>query len=271
MGLARCFGLPQHDIVGGCVLLAVLSATTSTLAASAAATQASQRVQNYFEQLADSDPAKRDEARTALMGLRRDQLATLRHIVESNQPLAPAQAAALREIVIHVFLAGDPYRQNIRSGFLGAMLREEEMAPLATTPDEAAPVPPKDGVVGVVITEAIEGFCANRFLRAGDIILGVIGSDFYPTPQSGDLTLRVQDVSPGDPITLQILRQGKVIRVTFKVDARPFAAESGEMTEFRNERMERAREYWHRVFEPAVDPVTVPVKAITPSNPLADT
>jgi len=81
----------------------------------------------------------------------------------------------------------------------------------------------------------------------------------------------VQDLNPGNPITLQVLRQAKVIRVTFKLDALPWAAQNMAMDEFRNKRMERANQYWRDVFEPAVDPVTVPVKGNAPSNPLADT
>jgi hypothetical protein len=250
--------------------IAMLWLATGAQAASAAATQAANRFETWFDQLADSDPAVRDEARVNLMGLRRDQLPALRHIVQNNLPLAPSQAAVLRDIVIHIFLAGEPYASNNKMGFLGAML--EEMAPVEEAPDEEGiPRQRDDGVVGVIITEPIEGFCANRFLRAGDIVLGVIGDDFYPTATLDDLRARVQNLKAGEAITLQIMRQAKVIRVTFKVDACPWAAQNMAMDEFRNKRMERAKQYWRDVFEPAVDPVTVPVKGNAPSNPLADT
>ena len=232
------------------MMMIAANAFSAVPASRAPATRPMSDIERWFGQLADTDPQVRDEAKLRLMGLLRGELDALRMIVESNRPLAPAQSAVLRDIVIHVYLSGEPYEKNMRIGFLGAML--DNMQPVAIVPDHAEQE--GRGVSGVLIRETIEGFCAFRYLRTGDVVLGVIGSEVYPTPMSQELQMRVREVLPGEPITLQLLRQGKVIRVTFKVDALPMVAEQRPIEEFRNKRMERAEQYWRVVFEPLVTP-----------------
>ena len=61
----------------------------TTQSAAAPATEPTSDIQKQFDQLADADPNVRDDARVALMGLKREQLADLRDIVEKNRPLTP--------------------------------------------------------------------------------------------------------------------------------------------------------------------------------------
>jgi hypothetical protein len=62
-----------------------------------------------FADLSAAEPAVREAARSALMGMSRQDLPAFEKLVRDNVPLAPAQAAVLREIVTHVFLAGEEY------------------------------------------------------------------------------------------------------------------------------------------------------------------
>src|SRR5688500_12404510 len=73
--------------------------------------------------LADSDPRVREQSRIQLMGMERRNLPAFQQVVERSRPLRPAQAVALREIVNHVYLAGEPYVANEHQGFLGVKLQ----------------------------------------------------------------------------------------------------------------------------------------------------
>ena len=78
----------------------------------------------WFAQLASMDDAKRDDARTGLMGLTRDDLPSLRALVDESRPLAAAQVAALHEIVLQLFLSGEPYENSgKRRGLASARTR----------------------------------------------------------------------------------------------------------------------------------------------------
>src|SRR5438093_165236 len=72
-----------------------------------ATTQPSAEIRQCFADLASRDADKREDARIKLMGLKRDDLRALATLVGQSRPLAAAQAAALQEIVTHVFLAGE--------------------------------------------------------------------------------------------------------------------------------------------------------------------
>ena len=237
-------------------LTAILVVAVSSFA-KPPATQPSSEIERSFTELTNDDPNIRDLARIHLMGLSRADLEKFREVVEKSRPLAPSQSAALHDIVVHAFLAGEPYEKNLGIGFLGVTLGDLHQ-PAVVAADEDGQAPPTQGVDGVMIMRCVPGFCAFRFLQANDVVLGVLGQDLIATPGRNDLREKVQETLPGDTITLQVLRQGKVIRLSFKVDGQPREAEvpGMDIDTFVNPRLIRAEEYWQQKFAPLLAPVT---------------
>jgi hypothetical protein len=244
----------------------MLLLATFVLGAESPSTQPAKQIQKWFEELADTDPVVREKARFELMGLKRDELNALRKIISASTPLAPAQSSVLRDIVIHVYLANSNYQAHEKRGFLGAYLTD--LMPVDANPDEALEERDNSTVVGVMIREPMQGFCAYRYLRAGDVVLGVIGSDYYPTQMLTDLQTRVAETLPGDKITLLLLRDGKKMRVSIAVDAQPVAAVQAAMDQFRNLRAESAEQYWKMTFAPLLERNDDEMSKAGVSNPL---
>ena len=167
-----------------------------------------------LRRLADRDPIVRESARLELMGLRADDLPRLRAAAISLRPLRPAQTAALHDIVTHVRLADDTgtldhltdpadaaatetalpsdSSQGSTGGFLGVRL-----------PDTLQYTDPDANSQGAIVAGRIEGFCAYRYLRDGDLILAVRGhlapnttagqtlTDYAPRPADANETAAV--------------------------------------------------------------------------------
>jgi predicted metalloprotease with PDZ domain len=208
----------------------------------APATQPSEQIHRWFDQLADADPAVRDAARVNLMGMKRDQLDQFKQLIEENRPLAPSQLAVLHDIVIHVYLAGEPYEKFPGTSMIGVRL----LKTISTTipgDDEGADWTTQRRVV---VTERFPGFPAYRFLSNDDVILGVLRPDLIPITDFEDFQQEVIHKSPGDAITLQILRQGRVIELSFRVESQPL----GATVQFFNARSDKAEDYWNKTFTP---------------------
>jgi hypothetical protein len=234
------------------ILLIAFSLTTPrSLRAAPPATTQSTQIQHWFDNLADADPAVRDDARIALMGLNRPELATLRDVVEKNRPLAASQLAALHDIVVHVFLATEPYEKE-NGGFLGVRPEEFQQTPVGASEDDATEV---HCISGVRISEIVPGFCANRYLRENDIVIGVVGKQYQPTQDYPTFIKTIAEIPPGETVTLEVLRQGRVARVSLPLDARPHGPKSAdEMREWNRPRLEAAEAYWKSNFASLVPP-----------------
>jgi hypothetical protein len=215
------------------------------------ATQPVGDVAGWFRQLADDDPAVRDTARLNLMGLKREQLDDLRKVVEENESLAPAQQAALHDIVFQVWLSGEDY-ERIPQGFMGVLLQEVHQAAVAAPDDAPDGAAQWRGWSGVLIAQRVPGFCGFRYLQDDDLIVAVMSNDVIRVSEVIELTSLVKATAPGDTLTLQLIRQGKPMRVSFRVDARPIKAGQSqqEAEEFRNLRLSMAQEYWDKTFAP---------------------
>src|SRR5438045_6545092 len=127
------------------------------------ATRPANAIATWFGDLANRDPAVREKARSNLMGLKRDDLRALRNVVKESRPLAPSQAIVLRDVVMHVFLTGEAYAGNRRSGFLGVQLVSNFPVGDGTEPPEP----------GVVVVHRMPGVCAVRALQDAAMRLGV--------------------------------------------------------------------------------------------------
>jgi S1-C subfamily serine protease len=184
------------------------------------------------------------------MGLKRPQLDELRKIVEQSAVLAPAQRAALHDIVFHVFLSGEEY-DRLPVGFMGVTLDNVHQAPV-TPPDDAADESAQwRGRSGVLITQRLPGFCGFRYLQENDLVVAVMGNDVVRVSEMQELMAIVRATPPGEMLTLQLIRQGKPMRVSLRVEPRPAAATGqNQVEEFLNPRLSKAQEYWDKTFAP---------------------
>jgi hypothetical protein len=224
-----------------------------------ATTRPSDQLATWFSDLANKDASVREQARVGLMGISRADLQTLRKLVEGNRPLAPSQAMALREIVMQVYEATEPYEAvEDKPGFLGVPLRDASIVLDSTDDDTQA---------GVLVTDRIPGFCAYRFLQNGDVIVGITEAPGKAIRKSTDLTEIIKLCKAGDTIHLEILRGGQKMTVAIKLDARPNWAPMqipipvGPMgpnivinqQDAIRERQRKADDYWDQTFAPLLE------------------
>jgi hypothetical protein len=211
----------------------------------------SKAIKAWFVDLANSDPAVRSEALYQLMGLKADSLPLLKKVVEQSQPLLPAQASVLRQIVTQVFLSGEPYDASPTAGFLGIHMEPPSIA-LVSFRDAAlaeAGLPNAGAAnIGVVIVYRMPGFPAGRAFQDGDVILSILDR---PDVLIGDLTTfmeAVKDMKAGDTVHFLILRHGQIIRVAVKLAPRPLATDNNATDTLKFSRQKRADDYWTTEF-----------------------
>jgi hypothetical protein len=227
-----------------CCLLAVmfLSISPKSLAEHPATQPA---IQKLFVELASGDDSVRQAARLGLMRLNREDLPALRSVVERARPLRPAQAAALREIVQEIYLSGEIYKREPGKGFLGVMMDDSATIVRAEWADNEVPAG-----AGVIVAERIPGFCAARWLIDGDVILGTI-SPLHIFKSAMDLQSTIGGLGAGATVRLSVLRRGRVMEVTLKLDAMPVEMEDADQRiAFRAKRQKKFEDYWNREFEP---------------------
>jgi hypothetical protein len=219
----------------------LLSTTTRPAATQPAPHTDLATVRRWVGQLASDNYQTRDAARIALMGLKRQELSTLRQAVKLNLPFSPNQIITVREIFTQVYLAGDVYPpEDGEGGFLGVRL--------PSRPDEETLLSVERGVV---IVSRVPGFCAFRMLQDGDVVLA-IHSDAGDRPLNQPMELRraVSSIKAGQTITLEVLRQGRILNIPITLDRRPLQTDEAALQEFINDRADRADEIWERDFAP---------------------
>ncbi len=231
----------------------------------------------WFAELGHPAVSVRDEARTKLMGIGRADLQTLQGVVERARPLAPSQAAVLRQIVTHVYLASEPYDAIGRDGFLGVKMAA---VAVATPPAERVDARARDAAAqghivvapdgrgfiggpadeepalraGIVIIERVPGFCGSRMLLDGDVILNTLEQPMPVLSLSEVSTLpfstMVRETGAGQTIRFEVLRQGQIVRVAIPLDLRPIQADAATIVPFVNQRRDKADAYWEQTFKP---------------------
>ena len=202
-----------------------------------------QRIRQALAALGDSDPVARDQAYAQLVSLTLDDLPLLRDAVARARPLQASQLAVLRPVVTHVWLTAQPYRPAAE-GFLGVVL----------PPFAAADVNELEGESPVIVVDRIPGFCGYAALRDGDVLLEI--EEAARLRNKYDLIAVVKATAPGDLIHLRVSRQGRVLRVAARLDARPVEATGAnaeaQMEGFKNARAKAAADYWDATFAPLV-------------------
>jgi hypothetical protein len=248
------------------LLIVPLVIADDTVDQSASTTRPSQsNIKTWFANLADRDWNVREQARVDLMGLTRQDLPELLRLVRQSRPLALSQSAALHDIVMQVYLSGEPYEGNPASGFLGVRLEENSWADLlqqapkvrnrddnqdAAADDTAAATPP----LGVVIADRIPGFSAFRMLRNGDLIVGVEEQPQVAIRDVTDLRTIVGTSRAGAVLHFQVFRAGSMMTVPVVLHAHPTMG-SGMDFDFVQEsqrRMNLADQYWKQTFAPVI-------------------
>ena len=147
------------------------------------------------------------------MGLTRDELGdAARTSSSSSRPLAPAQAAVLHDVVIHVYVAGGervPQHARAASGFLGVLLEPVLTATASASPPHArAAGRERSAGLRPVQRERRRADPRDlaRVLRAfascasGDVVLGIGRRGAEPTRRADGRRAaqpRVQATSPG--------------------------------------------------------------------------
>jgi hypothetical protein len=189
-------------------------------------------IKRWFDDLADRDPDVREGARVELLGIPRKTLPELLAIVEKSRPLRPSQISELHDIVTHVYLAGEPY-DALGAGFLGL-----------SWPNRLTEVW-KDPA-GLVIAERLKGFVAYRFLRDGDVLVGIEEFPNRKFNSSMELSDALREIGGGNRATLLVLRGGRVVHVPLELDFRPNWPAEVEQT--RALRENKAEEYWDQTF-----------------------
>jgi hypothetical protein len=167
-------------------------------------------------QLSDRDPAVRQAAREQLMGLSATDLPALRTAIEQLRPLPPGVANALRDIVEHVYLAGENNDGDVNHGFMGITMTNWQSVIADDGSDPPEPV-------GVVVEMRLPGFDGYRMLRDGDIILSIPAEGIEPlrvrSPQTVMAT--VGNLTAGSRVRLDLIRNGRRLQTTVTLDARP--------------------------------------------------
>ena len=200
-------------------------------------------MRQWFADLDDPDSSVREQARVNLMGMRRPELPEFQKLIRDSRPLMPAQAAVLRQIVTHVYLAGEEYTTTGTEGFLGVRMSETSVRlPAGDGADQFAPA------VGVVIVERMPGFVGARMLLDGDVVLGVTERPDVRTLDVNQFQMVVRQITPGTTVHFQVMRQGQVIRVPVTLDPRPFDPDTFILQDLIYRRQKKAEEYWDHSF-----------------------
>jgi hypothetical protein len=91
-------------------------------------------------------------------------------------------------------------------------------------------------------------------LEDGDVILRLTSDKTYELREPGDLVAVVGRQRPGDVVTLDVLRRGKLVRVTLTLDHKPsWLGQLRGEADPTGPRQRRAAEYWDKTFGPVVD------------------
>jgi hypothetical protein len=230
-------------------LLCVVCCELCFVQAAPPTTTPSSQIAAWFADLDNRDAAVREKARVNLMGISREDLKELRRIVEKSRPIAPSQAMALREIVEQVVQATESYPPLPGGvGFLGVTMPLPDIITVMQNPND--PQTP----AGALVTDRLPGFCAYAALQNGDMIVGVAEAPDQMIRKSEDLTAIIGSHTAGEVVHLEILRNGKQLEVTLKLNARPMWAaptSTKDIVEAAVEAREKiAHDYWEEHFAP---------------------
>ena len=207
--------------------------------------------------LGSADADVRDAAREHLMGLDAASLTELADAAAKARPLTAQHRAALRDVVMYLAVRRQVTRDAARGGFnIGGFLGVS--LPPATRRDfgNFDPQPAADGGgEGVMIYRRVPGQVAWRHLRDGDLIVGITGPR-GPQAIGGpdDLIGAVGLLDAGEPVVLDVVRDGVRREIALTLDRRPVPPEIGfggpEHDELTRLGEAQGEQVWREQFEP---------------------
>jgi hypothetical protein len=207
-------------------------------------TQARQKAMaDWLAALAHPDPRDREEARLSLLTLEREDLPALHKLIEDSRPLSPSQAAAMHDIVVHVYLSGEEYVRS-NKGFLGVKLGASLGAVEGEENEEQA-----QPIRGAIIVDRIPGFAGFRVFQNGDVVLSIKERPETSIESVLDFQSVIMTSPAGTTLHMEVVRQMRKIEVEITLDARP---DMPELEEELNIREKDGEEYWTREFAPLV-------------------
>lgn len=217
-------------------------------------------MRRWFDRLADPDPKVREQAKTDLMGISASDLPKLRQLVIDHQPIRPAQASALHEIVVQAYLAGQTYQAMNEKWITASDEDSPYFLGILWSPTSAE----SDARLGVTVDERLPGFPSYRYLRTGDMILGVYLDPTVSLLQLPNMETHTREQLIGaigsgpnvQKIVLLVLRDGEQIRISVKMAPRPLLADKlnpGSLTTFIADRNDKADAYWQENFVPLLE------------------
>jgi hypothetical protein len=227
------------------------------------ALRAGSQLQSLIAQLASDDPHQRETAVYDLMGLKRKDLPDLRAAAISQSPLLPGQVTALRQIVMQVFLAGEPYRidPDELCGFMGVNFGTVDIDRRSSD--------------GITVADCIPGLPAYRVLRPGDMIISILNWPKLPLRTANDLMRAIMYLDAGQTVRLEIMRSGHPMIVDIQLDFRPdfrpaeYRSLGIEMSDINNwieNRRQKAQAYWDANFA-VIDPAATGGQVSTSAEP----
>jgi hypothetical protein len=220
-----------------CGLLLVLLSPL-LLGADAPSSQPAAPLRELFDQLNDARPEARRDALEKLMLISFDELPALRDVVEHARPVTPSQRVALREIVTQVVLAHEPYAPDPEGGgFLGLI-----WPPLTPFVEDSDPTQ------GVIVRRRVPGSPSYAQLRDGDVILSAREIAVDPVRFKNSFIELVKPFQAGQTITLQVMRDGKLLVVPIKLKPRPANVGGQQLESWIAARLDIANEYWNNMF-----------------------
>lgn len=211
----------------------ILLAACLHTATDAATTQPAAVIRQWVLELGAPEPDVREAARRNLLNLTPADLGTLRAIVAEGAANLPCQAAALYDVVRHVYLTGEQVtRSNERLSFLG--LRLFQIGTLGEAP------------LGMTFERRLMGFPAFAAFEEGDVLISVEElPDSYLTSMASLSYVR-ERIPPGTLVHFRVLRDDRFVSVPITLAATP--APESQTDAAVAARQQRAEDYWEQQF-----------------------
>lgn len=189
------------------LILCLLCCIGTVLAADAVVADS---IGQLYDRLTDPDPVERGKARTELLGLKKDQLPLLKKAVASSQPVTPAQAQVLRDIVVHIHV-----HEAIGFGTKG----DKPFLGVDTPEYYDFERPP---AIGCLITQPFIGFTAYRYVQPGDIVVQASVRNMNRQVTTFEDFARVLKTAKlGDIVSMTVARGGSKVDISFPLESNP--------------------------------------------------
>lgn len=157
----------------------------------------------------------REDAQRELLDWSRDRRdGAMSELLRQSRAASDPEVRARCLAVLRDLVAEEYQREG--EGYIGVQMLNE----FAHVPGEARPR------AAIRVAEVLaDTAAAAAGLKVGDLIVGLNGKVWHEVPLAIPFGEKVREFKPGDTITLQLLRDGKVVDQTLKLGRRPAFAD----------------------------------------------